>query len=211
MSDLIAKTLISLNIIRPSNKIILYDDGKYACLLYKSVQTGGGDGKHNINLRFPRWESLELVPKSNYGYDKNKFYKSIDQTGLLSIGIDGIKKELIFGPHDISQYPQAGGMRKNLHKLQKSLKNINFNKITLTNSEDLDQIIMYAQRFTDDVVCTMDNVYGLGQTGGGYSSEPISPTSDFNDTDTSIKKMIDLIINPKPQKYTTYTVNSDSE
>lgn len=235
MSDLITKTLVSLNIIRPSNKIILYDDGKYACLLYKSIQTGGG-GDNQINLRFPRWQSLELVPKNDYYYDKNKFYKSIEETSnksLLSVGIDGKKKELIFGlktkdntltgSNAINGYPQAGGVRKNLFKLQNTLKNINLNKITLTDPRELDQIIMYAHRFTNDAVCTMDGVCGSGQNGGGdkdiNSSEPLSPTSDFNnnnnDSDDSdnydIKKIINSIINVQPPHYTTYTLDQSSE
>jgi hypothetical protein len=208
MSDLITKTLISLNIIRPSNKIFLYDDGKYACLLYKSIQTGGG------NLRFPQWQSLELVPKNDYHYDKNKFYNLIEDS-LLSVGIDGQKKQLIFGlkinsdiftgSNAINKYPQAGGVRENLFKLQNTLKKINLNKITLTNPSELNNIIMCATKFTNDAVCTMDGLCESGQYGGGYghdsnTSEPMSPSYDFNNDSYDIKNIIDSIIDTRVKK-----------
>ena len=186
MNHLIAKTNIALNILRPNNKVLMYDDGISAYLLYNQpVQTGGGISP----LRYPSWRSFEMIPQKDYQYNVDKFYQVVrdlpkipvptlftgwDQSGgsfLFALKSSDTREKLITGTEALNRHHEAAGLKHD----QAFLRRLQINdpeKIKFTHENDLTRLIKTAKNFTNEssVALEMMSSPPKGQLGGGSNS-----------------------------------------
>ena len=172
------KLNLALNILRPSNDVIMYDDNQNACLYY-NVQSGG-------SVKYPSWNMLEMVPSAQYGGTKQGFNEWVHRASNLTVpimyaGYDKDSNELLLANKPISRnsYIQQGGnalagnpyyehLSQNLEQIQNGLKN---NVGTIDNRDTMTNIVTEAREFADASSANINNLFSFDDTHSDAGSD----------------------------------------